>query len=119
MEAFSLQPAVERLTAYITLQNLNMTFSNFLCPADMTVILDDKNTIFISNMDHKIFVDFGELFVVFLSLGLRYLHHANLLMHKQLPIVEIRLCRFVGFYVKVITDAPNIWCHPTKFLINT
>ena len=50
MKAFFLQPAVERLTVSITLQNLNMTFSHFLCPAGMTVILAGQNIIFISNL---------------------------------------------------------------------
>ena len=48
------------------LQNLNMTFSHFLCPAGMIVILADQNIIFISNMNHEIFLDFGKLSVVFL-----------------------------------------------------
>ena len=33
--------------------------------AGMTVILADQIIIFISNMDHKLFLDFGKLFVVF------------------------------------------------------
>ena len=59
------------MTVSITLQNLNLTFSHFFCPPGMTVILADQNTIFISNMDHKIFSGFEKLFVVFLWLGLR------------------------------------------------
>ena len=47
-----------------------MTFSHFLCLAGMTVILADQNIIFISNMDHKLFLYLGKRFVVFLQLGL-------------------------------------------------
>ena len=54
------------MTISIMLQNLNMTFSHFLCPAGMIVILADQNIIFVSNMDHKILLDFGKVFVVFL-----------------------------------------------------
>ena len=54
------------MTISITLQNLNLTFSHFPCPAGMIFILADQNIIFITNMDHKLFLDFRKLFVVFL-----------------------------------------------------
>ena len=58
------------MTVSTTLQNLNMTFSHFLCPAGMIVILADQNIIFISNMNHKLFLDFEKTFCCFSLVGI-------------------------------------------------